>query len=91
VLTLWAILAIVYYVVFVAWLAATPGKLVLGLRVRRADGTRLDLKSALIRNLFRVIDGLPYVLPYLVGADRRLVGRFTVRRGRGAKSTPASR
>jgi uncharacterized RDD family membrane protein YckC len=68
VLTLWAILAIVYYVVFEAWLAATPGKLVLGLRVRRADGTRIDLKSALIRNLFRVIDGLPYVLPYLVGA-----------------------
>jgi uncharacterized RDD family membrane protein YckC len=68
VLALWAVLAIVYYVVFEAWLAATPGKLVLGLRVRSADGTGIDLQAALIRNLLRVVDGLPYVVPYLVGA-----------------------
>ena len=68
VLALWAALAIVYYVVFEAWLAATPGKLLLGLRVRSADGTRIGLRAALIRNLLRVIDGFPYVVPYLVGA-----------------------
>jgi uncharacterized RDD family membrane protein YckC len=68
VLALWVALAIVYYVVFEVWLAATPGKLVLGLRVRSADGTRIDLKAALIRNVLRVVDGFPYVVPYLVGA-----------------------
>jgi uncharacterized RDD family membrane protein YckC len=68
VLTLWAALAIAYYVVFETWFAATPGKLVLGLRVRSEDGTRIDLQAALTRNLLRVIDGFPYVVPYLVGA-----------------------
>lgn len=68
VLALWVALAIVYYVVFETWLAATPGKLILGLRVRSADGTRIDLKAALIRNLLRLVDGFPYVIPYLVGA-----------------------
>jgi uncharacterized RDD family membrane protein YckC len=68
VLALWGALAIAYYVVFETWLAATPGKLLLGLRVRRADGTRINLRAAVIRNLLRVVDGFPYVLPYLVGA-----------------------
>lgn len=68
VLMLWVALAIVYHVVFEAWLAATPGKLLLGLRVRSADGTKIDVQAALIRNLLRVVDGFPYVVPYLVGA-----------------------
>jgi uncharacterized RDD family membrane protein YckC len=68
VLALWGALAIAYYVVFEAWLAATPGKLLLGLRVRSEDGTRINLRAAILRNLLRVVDGIPYFLPYLVGA-----------------------
>jgi uncharacterized RDD family membrane protein YckC len=68
VLALWGTLAIAYYVVFETWLAATPGKLLLGLRVRSGDGTRIDARAAIIRNLLRVVDGFPYVLPYLLGA-----------------------
>jgi uncharacterized RDD family membrane protein YckC len=68
VLALWAALAILYYVVFESWLSATPGKLVLGLRVRNADGSRIAVRAASIRNVLRVVDAFPYVVPYLVGA-----------------------
>ena len=68
VLLLWLVLAIAYYVVFELWLAATPGKLMLGLRVRMSDGSPLTLRAALVRNALRVVDAFPYALPYLVGA-----------------------
>jgi uncharacterized RDD family membrane protein YckC len=68
VLALWAVLAIVYYVLFEAWLGATPGKLILGLRVRNEDGSRLHPRAALIRNVLRIVDAFPYLIPYLVGA-----------------------
>jgi uncharacterized RDD family membrane protein YckC len=44
------------------------GKRVRGLRVVMEDGEPLTLEAALIRNLMRFLDGLPYVVPYLVGA-----------------------
>ena len=47
---------------------ATVGKFVLGIRVVRSDGGRLDFGSAFIRNIARVVDGFPYFLPYLLGA-----------------------
>jgi len=68
VLLLWCALAVAYYVLFETTIGATPGKLVLGLRVRDASGSKCTPRAALIRNLFRVVDGFPYVVPYLVGA-----------------------
>lgn len=65
---LWFGLTIAYYVIFEATLGATPGKLLLGLRVRRVTGERCTLTAALVRNVLRVVDGFPYVIPYLVGA-----------------------
>jgi uncharacterized RDD family membrane protein YckC len=67
-LALWAALAVLYYVIFEATLAATPGKLVLGLRVRQASGERCTVRQVFVRNAIRVIDAFPYVVPYLVGA-----------------------
>ncbi len=68
VLALWGVLAIAYYVVFEAALAATPGKFVLGLRVRDHTGQRISWKASLIRNVLRIVDAFPYFIPYLVGA-----------------------
>ena len=64
----WLVLAFAYYVLFEWRLGATPGKFALKLRVQNADGTPVTFKAALIRNALRVVDGLPYVVPYLVGA-----------------------
>ena len=66
-----------FLVAVLAWLAymtlaeatvgASLGKLVVGVRVRRTDGGRLKVAGAAVRNLVRLIDALPYVIPYLVG------------------------
>jgi uncharacterized RDD family membrane protein YckC len=64
----WVVLGIAYYVVFEATLGATPGKFMLGLRVRMADGAACTWRAATIRNALRVVDGLPYFIPYLLGA-----------------------
>jgi uncharacterized RDD family membrane protein YckC len=56
------------YVVLFEWLAsATPGKLMVGIRVRKDTGGRIGFGQSLGRNAARLIDGLPYVIPYLVG------------------------
>jgi len=44
------------------------GKRARGLRVVMEDGEPVTLEAALIRNLMRFLDALPYVVPYLVGA-----------------------
>jgi uncharacterized RDD family membrane protein YckC len=87
VLALWFVLAIAYYVAFEAGIGATPGKLVLGLRVRDATGKKSTPAAALIRNLLRPVDAFPYVVPYLVGAiaiwnDDSAPGEGSVRRRR---------
>jgi uncharacterized RDD family membrane protein YckC len=66
-----------FLIAVLAWLAymtlaeatvgASLGKLLVGVRVRRADGDRLTVAGALVRNLLRLIDALPYFIPYLVG------------------------
>jgi uncharacterized RDD family membrane protein YckC len=65
---LWLVLAVAYYVVFEGALGTTPGKFPLGLRVRMADGTPCTWRAALVRNVLRVVDMFPYLIPYLVGA-----------------------
>jgi uncharacterized RDD family membrane protein YckC len=47
---------IVYFVTLEATLGATVGKLLLGVRVRTADGGPIGWMAALIRNLLRVVD-----------------------------------
>jgi len=60
-------LVIFAYYVLLEWkLGGTPGKLVTGMRVRKATGEPLDLKASLIRNVLRIVDFLPFF--YLVGA-----------------------
>jgi uncharacterized RDD family membrane protein YckC len=48
-----------YFVILEWWAGGTPGKLLLGLRVVGINGGRAGFAAALIRNLLRVIDGLP--------------------------------
>ena len=56
------------YVVLFEWLAsATPGKFMVGIRVRRDTGGRIGFGQSLGRNVARLIDAFPYVIPYLVG------------------------
>lgn len=59
------VLALVYFIVMEAMQGATLGKMALGLRVVKLDGSPISWSDSLIRNLLRIIDGL---FAYLVGA-----------------------
>jgi uncharacterized RDD family membrane protein YckC len=48
-----------YMILLEAWLGATLGKWLLGLRVVRVDGGRPGLWKSLVRNALRFIDSLP--------------------------------
>ena len=61
------LITLAYFVLLEGLAGATVGKFVLGIRVRGLDGSRIGLGPALVRNLARVVDALPYVIPYLVG------------------------
>ena len=55
-----------YPIVFEGLFGGTIGKLVLGMRVVNAEGGNIGLGRALVRNLLRIIDALPFF--YLLGA-----------------------
>ena len=59
------ILTLLYFIVMEATRGATLGKMALGLRVVKTDGSPISWSESIIRNLLRIIDGL---FIYLVGA-----------------------
>jgi uncharacterized RDD family membrane protein YckC len=59
-----SILWFLYYWMFEGLFGTTLGKLVMNLRVVRVDGSKIDLRKSLIRNLLRLIDAIGV---YLVG------------------------
>ena len=87
-----------YYIIMEALLGGTVGKLILGLRVVKDDGSPLDWGASIIRNLLRFIDGL---FGYLVGAifvwtsdekkrlGDRAAGTFVTRRSELGATQPA--
>ncbi len=62
------LITLAYFVLLEGTLGATIGKVVTGIRVRHLGGTHIGLGAAAVRNLARVVDAFPYVIPYLVGA-----------------------
>jgi uncharacterized RDD family membrane protein YckC len=53
------VLMLLYFVLFEWLMGATLGKWVVGLRVERAGGGKPGLIKALLRNVLRIVDGLP--------------------------------
>jgi uncharacterized RDD family membrane protein YckC len=62
---LWIVVYFGYFIFMESQYGATLGKMALGLRVVRMDGSAISTNEALIRNLLRIVDGLA---GYLVGA-----------------------
>ncbi len=62
------IIPFVYYIVMEAMQGATVGKMALGIRVVKLDGSPISWWDSIVRNLWRIIDHVPYVVPYLLGA-----------------------
>lgn len=62
------VISTAYYVIMETTRGATVGKMALGLKVVKLDGSRPDWGASIVRNLLRIVDVLPVFLPYLVGA-----------------------
>ncbi len=58
-------LTLAYYGLFEGLFGGTLGKLILGMRVVKKDGTRAGIGRAFFRNLLRILDFLPFA--YLLG------------------------
>lgn len=62
------IIAFGYFIVLEALQGATLGKMALGLRVVKTDGTPISWGESVVRNLLRIVDEIPFVIPYLLAA-----------------------
>lgn len=60
------VLWLIYYMSLEALFGATVGKWMLGLRVTDTEGRQPSFKQILVRNVVRIVDGLP-VMGYLLG------------------------
>jgi uncharacterized RDD family membrane protein YckC len=74
-----AVLLLGYFIALEALTGVTLGKLTAGIRVQTEDGTAIEWRAALERNLMRVVDVLP--LFYLVGAFSFLLTQHSQRLG----------
>lgn len=61
------LVALAYFVILEWRFGGSVGKLVLGIRVANDKGGPVTLKQSAIRNILRVVDAFPYVVPYLTG------------------------
>ncbi|MBI3971851.1 MAG: RDD family protein [Chloroflexi bacterium] len=89
----------VYYIAMEAMVGATLGKLLLGLKVVKADGSPMDWPASLIRNVLRIVDG---IVLYLIGAilvwqsprrqrlGDRVAGTVVIRRSARAVEAPVA-
>jgi uncharacterized RDD family membrane protein YckC len=56
------------YNVLLEWhYGGTVGKLALGIEVKDEAGSKLTFRATLIRNVMRILDGFPFLIPYVVG------------------------
>jgi uncharacterized RDD family membrane protein YckC len=68
-----------YTIICEARYGATPGKRLLGLKVVAADGAPLGWNAAVVRNLLRTVDMLPF--GYMIGVTSSLFDRHGRRLG----------
>ena len=63
-----SLIVILYFVLLEGIAGATIGKFLTGIRVVNQDGTKLTWSASIVRNVARIVDAFPYVVPYLVAA-----------------------
>ncbi len=62
------VIAFLYFVLLEGYFGQTVGKMIVKIKVLREDGSKISYTDAAVRTILRIIDALPYFLPYLIGA-----------------------
>ncbi len=70
------VMSTLYFIVFEWLYGATPGKLILGMRVIMEDGRNCTFRAACIRALLRYIDGLLFGIPAYTSMKEPLLQRI---------------
>ncbi|QJR09471.1 hypothetical protein DSM104443_00515 [Usitatibacter rugosus] len=60
-----SLIGIIYFIVMEALKGATVGKMAMGLKVVKKDGSAISWPESVIRNLLRIVDALPAF--YIIG------------------------
>jgi len=60
-----SLVGIIYFIVMEATKGATVGKMAMGLKVVKKDGSAISWPESVIRNLLRIVDALPAF--YIIG------------------------
>ena len=76
-----AVLYFAYYLLFEILFSATPGKLLMGLKILAYNGEQCSRKQILIRTLFRIVEVNPILLGALPAAARIVTSRDKQRFG----------
>ncbi len=63
-----ALIDFFYFVLLLGAYGQTVGKMVVKIKVVREDGSKINYVDAAIRTILAIIDAIPYVIPYLLGA-----------------------
>jgi len=58
-------IGILYFIVMEALKGQTVGKMALGIKVVKKDGSAISWQESIIRNLLRIVDALPFL--YIIG------------------------
>lgn len=62
------VITFLYFTALEGRYGQTVGKMALKLKVLKEDGLPISFGDAAIRTILRVIDGIPFIVPYLLGA-----------------------
>lgn len=62
----YTLIPIVYTIGFWIWKSATPGKMILGLKIIDENGNNLDVKTAIIRYLGYIVSAITIFIGYLM-------------------------
>ncbi len=63
-----ALIWFLYFVLMEGRYGQTVGKMAVKIKVVRESGLKIDYTDAVVRTILRIIDAIPYVIPYLLGA-----------------------
>ena len=63
-----AVIWFFYFVLLEGRYGQTVGKMAVKIKVLREDGSKIDYADAVVRTILRLIDLIPYFIPYLLGA-----------------------
>ncbi len=63
-----ALITFIYFVLLEGTYGQTFGKMIFKIKVVQVAGTKITYTEAVVRTILRIIDAIPYFIPYLLGA-----------------------